>query len=246
MSVEEKLRSIHKEIQQKITKMVPERYKKICLYASVLDESELSRGEMFFYYFPSGILKKNPINVYEIPELFDFDEEQYRELENRLYETIRKLKKYCVRIGQRPWSNVTIIMEGTKYIVEYNYDDLKTSQFDNYERHIIWRYKYLKVPIESYSKKEREVVQRYFVSDEYNNTETSRYEENVYERQIVRGAVYESVESHEEYARKETMKQEKIGNELAKQVKKEKNYVKKEQVEEIAETSGAKNQLLNF
>ena len=246
MSVEEKLRSIHKEIQQRLTKMVPERYKKICLYASVLDGSELSRGEMFFYYFPSGILKKNPINVYEIPELFDFEEEQYRELENRLYEIIRKLRKYCVRIGQRPWSNVTITMEGTKYIVEYNYDDLKKSGFDNYERHIIWRYKYLKVPIESYSKKEREVLQRYFASNEYNNTETSRYEENVYERQIVRGTVYESVESHEEYARKEAMKQEKTDNEKTKQIKKEKTYVKKQQVEGITETSGAKNQLLNF
>lgn len=249
MSVEEKLREIHKEIQQNITKMIPERYKKVCLYASVLDENELTAGEMFFYYFPNGILKKNPINVYEIPEMFDFDEEPYKELENRLYKSIKKLKAFYVKIKQQPWSNLTIIMEGTKYKVEYNYDDLSVSEFSNYERHIIWRFKYLKVPIESYTKKEREVLQRYFESEEYKNTKVMQYEENVYERQTNIGTIYESADSHEEYARieeekarKEKMKQEKI----QKENKKKQDEIKEQESQKIAETSGAKNQLLNF
>ena len=77
MSVENDIKSLHKEIQKNIIVMLPEKYKKVCLYASVIDGNQVQNGEMFFYYFPSGILKKNPINVYQIPKIFDFEEEQY-------------------------------------------------------------------------------------------------------------------------------------------------------------------------
>ena len=97
MSVEEDIRNLHKEIQQNIRGMLPEKYKKICLYASVMEEGQAQNGEMFFYYFPAGILKKNPINVYEIPRIFDIEEEQYAKLEKRLYESIKKLKHYLTK-----------------------------------------------------------------------------------------------------------------------------------------------------
>ena len=35
----------------------------------------LKKGEMYFYYFPKGIIKKKPVNCYEIPSLFDIDED---------------------------------------------------------------------------------------------------------------------------------------------------------------------------
>lgn len=206
MNVNEELRNIHKEIQQRITKMIPEKYKKICLYASVSEGRSTSSGEMFFYYFPSGILKKNPINVYEIPELFDFEEAQYRELASALYESIRKLKKYCVKIGQKAWSNVTITIAGTKYITEYNYDDLTKSDFDNYERHIIWRYKYLNIPIESFSKREKEIIKAYVNSKEFRNAKYMKYEENIYEKQVNKIAIYSNEENQQEYIRKEEEK----------------------------------------
>lgn len=212
MNVNEELRNIHKEIQQKIIKMIPEKYKKICLYASVSEGLAVSSGEMFFYYFPSGILKKNPINVYEIPELFDFEEYQYRELESDLYELIKKLKQCCVKIGQKAWSNVTITISGTKYITEYNYDDLTKSDFDNYERHIIWRYKYLDIPIESFSKRDKEIIQTYFNSKEFRNAKYMKYEENIYEKQANKVAIYSNEENHQEYIRKE---EEKKSNECA-------------------------------
>lgn len=253
MRIEERVREIHKEIQLNITKMIPERYKKVYLYASFSDK-KIAPGEMFFYYFPNGILKKNPINVYEIAEMFDFDEEQYRKLENRLYESIKKLREFFIGIRKKPWTNITITIDGTKYIVEYNYDDLSNSEFNNYDRHIIWRYKYLRVPIESYAKKEREIVQRYFESDEYKKTKTIRYQENIYDIQVNRGTIYDSVENHEAYARNEEIKEkrekarqekERIRQEK-KQLKKEKNPVKQKKANEIAENSGTKNQLLNF
>jgi len=272
MRIEEKVREIHKEIQQNIIKMIPERYKKVCLYASFSDK-EFKAGEMFFYYFPNGILKKNPINVYEIAEMFDFEEEQYRKLENRLYESIKKLREFFIGIRKKPWTNITITIDGTKYIVEYNYDNLSQSEFNNYDRHIIWRYKYLRVPIESYTKKEREIVRRYFDSEEYKKTKTISYQESVSDIQVNRSTIYDSVENHEAYARSEEIKKEKekvkqnreeIKKEKVKvrqekekkrqekrKIKQEKNNnkkdsVKQEQTDAVAETSGVKNQLLNF
>ena len=248
MSVENDIRSLHKEIQKNIIVMLPERYKKVCLYASVLDEGHLSNGEMFFYYFPSGILKKNPINVYEIPKLFDVEEEQYTKLEKALYESIKKLKRYCVTIEQNLWSNLTIIMEDTKYRVEYNYDDIINSEFDNYSRHLIWRYKYLDVPIESYAKKEREIIERYFDSEEYRNSDTVLYEENIYEKQINKVTIYDSVETHDDFIKKKVMLEANnsvINQLIAMDDDTENNdeYIKKKEM--LEQKKHIKNQLLN-
>lgn len=252
MSVENDIRSLHKEIQKNIIVMLPERYKKVCLYASVIDGNQASNGEMFFYYFPSGILKKNPINVYQIPKMFDFEEEQYAKLEKKLYESIKKLKKYCVDVEQNLWSNLTIIIEGTKYFVEYNYDDLINSEFDNYSRHIIWRYKYLDMPIESYTKKEREIIDRYFESYEYRNSNTAIYEENLYEKPVTKNKVtiYDSVESHDDFIKKTVMlesnsqtKNQLVAIEDSMEYDDENNYAGKNKVFEIQ--NSVKNQLLN-
>lgn len=257
MSVEKDIKSLHKEIQKNIIVMLPEKYKKVCLYASVLDEGQLSNGEMFFYYFPNGILKKNPINVYEIPKLFDVEEEQYIKLEKKLYESIKKLRRYCIEVEKNIWSNLTIIMEDTKYQVEYSYDDLINSEFNNYSRHIIWRYKYLGIPIESYTRKEREIIERYFNSTEYKNSKTVVYKENVYEKQINKVTMYDSVETHEDFIKKKAMSEPKriAKNQLLN------NIISSEDTEDNSENNNAtnntksniektksstKNQLLNF
>lgn len=248
MSVEKDIKSLHKEIQRNIIAMLPERYKKICLYASVIDETQLSTGEMFFYYFPSGILKKNPINVYEIPKLFDVEEEKYIKLEKALYDSIKKLRRYCVTVEQNLWSNITIIMEGTKYLVEYNYDDLISSEFDNYSRHIIWRYKYLDIPIESYSKKERKIIDRYFESYEYRNSDTVVYEENIYEKPINKITIYDSVETHDDFIKKQVMSEPKnnVKNQLVAiddGTENNEEYIRKKEI--LEQRKRTKNQLLN-
>lgn len=209
MDIEDNVRKLHKEIRQNIIVMLPERYKKVCLYASVIDGYKQAKGEMFFYYFPSGIIKRNPINVYEIPKIFDFEEDLYAKMEKRLYESIKKLRQYSITIGENAWSNLTIIIEGTSYSVEYNYDDLKNSEFDNYSRHIIWRYKYLDIPIESYSKKEKEIISRYFESNEFRYSKNTLYKENVYEKQVNRVTIYDSVESHDDYIKKRVLEENK-------------------------------------
>lgn len=250
MSVDNELKNLHKEIQQNIIIMLPEKFRKLCLYASVIDGSQASNGEMFFYYFPSGILKKNPINVYEIPKIFDFEEEQYAKMEKKLYESIKRLKEYFAIRQQETWSNLTIVMEGINYYVEYNYDDLVNSEFDNYSRHIIWRYKHLDMPIESYTRREREILQRYFNSYEYRNSNTFIYQENIYEKPITKNKVtiYDSVESHDDYIKKKVMLEQKkyAKNQLVAikdSLEDEKKYIEKGKV--LEQKNSVKNQLLN-
>ena len=73
-----KLRSIYSKIQTILFYMIPEKWDSIYLYASIIEQvNHLETGEMFFYYYPAGLIKKNPINVYEIPNKFNIEEEEY-------------------------------------------------------------------------------------------------------------------------------------------------------------------------
>ena len=43
--------------------MIPEKWDKIYLYASITNQiNNLQTGELYFYYYPKGILKKNHVN----------------------------------------------------------------------------------------------------------------------------------------------------------------------------------------
>ncbi len=89
-----KIRHTHEEIQKKIFLMLPEKCNKVYLYASIIKHpNNFQTGEMFFYYFPKGILKKKPVNVYEVPSKFSIDENQYLRLADELYDRIKILRK---------------------------------------------------------------------------------------------------------------------------------------------------------
>ncbi|MDE5830440.1 MAG: antitoxin YezG family protein, partial [Clostridia bacterium] len=91
------VKKLHEEIQKKIFYMLPEKWDRLYLYASVIDyPGETKMGEMFFYYFPKGLLRKKPVNVYEIPNKFDIDEKQYSKFINDLYNTIKDLREVCI------------------------------------------------------------------------------------------------------------------------------------------------------
>ena len=82
-----KIKEIYEEIQKRLFYMIPEKWDKLYLYSSVIDKSKNEKtGELFFYYIPKGILKKRPINVYEIPNKFNIDETQYLKLVELLFE----------------------------------------------------------------------------------------------------------------------------------------------------------------
>ena len=157
-----KIKEIYEDIQRKIFYMIPEKWDKLYLYASVIDKlRNVQTGELFFYYIPKGIFKKNPVNVYEIPAKFNLDEEEYIKLVEILYNKIKELREEFKKMEQNVWSNLTISIKNLEFKVEYNYEDLENSKYDSKERHIIWRMEYLDIGMDKVSKSEKDVLIRY-------------------------------------------------------------------------------------
>lgn len=171
----------YRQIQEKLFFMIPEKWSKIYLYASVVEQlNHLQTGEMFFYYFPKGILKKNPVNVYEIPLKFSIEEETYFALADELYSLIKQSREQLIKEEQKPWTNITICIENAKFVVKYNYQDLLHSEYSSYDRHIIWRYKYLQTPIESLNKEDRKKLENYLEKAKFEEIEEQTYTEPIY------------------------------------------------------------------
>ena len=186
------IKEIYKEIQKKLYSMIPEKWSRVYLYASITEKAyEVPVGEMYFYYFPKGILKTNPVNVYEIPAKFNIDEEQYLKLVKNLYESIKKLRQIYIKEKQELWSNVTISIENYKFNIEYNYAELDNKEQSNYERHIIWRYERLGMDINSFSKQDRKIVEKHLIDSYINNEKTEDYSEPLYKKPLKNSFDYE-------------------------------------------------------
>ena len=186
-----KMRKLYIDIQNQLFYMIPESFEKIYLYAAIMDQVHgMPIGEMYFYYFPKGILKKRPVNVYEIPNKFNIEDDIYSKLINKLYDCIKMLRDEVIESGQKPWTNITISIENFKFCIEYNYDDLSKSPYSNYERHIIWRYKYLQTDIHSYNRKERELLNKYLKEKDNKNGEV--HEETIYTNKKKNVIVYDT------------------------------------------------------
>ena len=180
-----KIKGIYEDIQKMIYYLIPEKWDKLYLYSSVIDKPNGKQtGELYFYYIPKGILKKKPVNVYEIPNRFNLDEEEYLKLIKVVYNKIKQLREEFRKTEQKEiWSNITITIQNSKFKVEYNYDDLEDSDFTSYERHIIWRYNYLGISEAQVNKKDKEILNRYL-----NGAKTllrkETYEAGIYIRDI--------------------------------------------------------------
>ena len=55
---------------------------------------------------------------------------------------------------------MTITIHNNQFKVEYDYEDLKNSQFDSYERHVIWRYNNLKEEVGLLSRKDEKIIKQ--------------------------------------------------------------------------------------
>lgn len=186
------IRKRYEEIQRKIFYMIPEKWDEVYLYASVIERlGTLETGELFFYYIPKGIIKRKPINVYEIPGKFNINEEEYMKLVEILYRNIKELREEFKNSNQRVWSNITIIIKKSKFKIKYNYDDLENGLYSNYERHIIWRYKYLNQGIEYCNKEEKNILLKYLNGIKQISQEES-YEEGIYITKIKNIVDYET------------------------------------------------------
>ena len=153
---------LYSEIQKKLFFIIPEKWESIFLYASIIDvPNQKPVGEMYFYYLPKGILRKKYVNGYEIPNLFNIEEEQYSKLIADVFNTIKSLRDSFRKSNKRVWSNISISIENFQFKVEFDYTNLLDSEYNSYERHIIWRYNYLKEDIELFSKKDKNIIEKY-------------------------------------------------------------------------------------
>ena len=180
-----KIKEMYEDIQRRIFYMIPEKWDKMYLYATVSDLIDGNKtGELFFYYIPKGIFKKNPVNVYEIPQKFNLDEKEYIKLVNILYKKIVELREEFKKIEiVNTWTNLTMSIQGIKFKIEYDYEDLSKSKFSSYERHVIWRYNYLGIKEEQLNKQEREIIERYLLGDKVIRRR-ERYEAGIYIKNV--------------------------------------------------------------
>lgn len=181
-----KIKEIYEDIQRKLFYMIPEKWDKLYLYSSVLDEpdKEGKTGELFFYYIPKGILKKKPVNVYEIPVKFNLDENQYLRLVQLLYAKIKELRQEFRKSERNEmWTNITMSIQSLKFKVEYDYEDLNHSDFSSYERHVIWRYQVLGIGEEQVSKEDKDVLKRYLLGAK-TLARKEHYDSGIYIRDI--------------------------------------------------------------
>lgn len=189
MSYPKSLRMAHEEVQKKIFVMLPEKWDRLYLYASVIEHfNKLQTGEMFFYYYPKGLLRKKPVNVYEVPSKFNIDENQYFRMCDDLYASIKMLKQECINNKEKPWTNITISIADLKYKAEYRYEDLTESELDGNARRIIWSYQYLQVPYDSFNRKERKIIDDYIKSGK---EEKKVFELPIYKKEMAKNLEHE-------------------------------------------------------
>ena len=247
-----KLRAIYTKIQKQLFYMIPEKWEKICLYASIIEQvNNLQTGEMFFYYYPTGLLKKNPINVYEIPNKFNIEEKEYMKLVEKLYAIISELREaFKESKEEKMWTNLTITIENLKFNVEYSYEDLIGSKYTSYDRHIIWKCKYLDLPLERLSKKDRKMLEEYYIEEKLSNPKTKNYIEGIYKKGVHNITQYNNEYIKEDNNRKEKQnirpKKQKIDKYEEYKRKQEEKKQKEEIHIEIKMEEEKKNQILNY
>lgn len=198
MLTNSEIRKSYEKIQKQLFYMIPEKWDKVFLYASVLEHyNNVQTGEMFFYYYPKSVLKKNPVNVYEVPNKFNIDEQAYLKLAEKLYDELKSLRAYFITSGEKPWTNLTISIQNFKFNVEYSYENLVNSRYTSYDRHLIWRHKYLDIPLTSFQKKDRKMIEEYLKEEEHNK-KINTYNEGIYKKPISNITEYNKIEIKEE------------------------------------------------
>ncbi len=193
---------MYRGIHHQLSNLIPEKWESIYLYASVIKQiNNIETWEMYFYYVPAGLLKKNPINVYEIPNRFNVDEEEYLALVDTLCHSIKKLHKEYQKTYQRSCTNLVIAIKDTQFLIEYNDDNLAKSKYNSNDRHLIFKHKYLNIPLQSFQIKERRIIQS-FLENEENKIEYDRYFEIIEKEQTRNYIEYETdtVQGEDVYA----------------------------------------------
>ena len=170
----DKALEIASQIQELIYYIIPEKWKNIELYISMPD-SRIRKGELFFYYLPNSIFKRQYINCYEVPYMFNISEKEYSDIMSKLYNKFMILKEELNK-NNRQIEEIYVHITKTNYMMEIATDNLVLKRKDirrnmlmlysSYQNHIIWRY--LNLNILPDEKKEKEIITRYLNSEYYN------------------------------------------------------------------------------
>ena len=173
------MRDTYEDIQNCLFELIPEKWDEIYLYASIVDRlGDVQTGEMFFYYLPKGLLKKKPVNVYEVPKKFNINESDYLKIVDILYKKIKELKQEFIDTEQELWTNLTISIAHSRFKVEFFYNDISQEEYASYVRHVIWRYKYLHLGGER--KEERKILEKYLQSKYDEEEKKEEYQTGMY------------------------------------------------------------------
>ena len=193
------IKDIYTQIRKYLFYMIPEKWNSLYLYASVVEDKGREVGEMFFYYFPKGMIKKNPINVYEIPSKFNIEEKSYLRLAGELYRLIKELRHKCIILDRHYWSNITISIENVDFLVEYNSDDLKRSMYTSENRRKIWQHKYLEFPLDKFKRQDRIMIENYIKEEEQGMHGVTIYSETFYQEHAHNNIQYDMEVQEEKY-----------------------------------------------
>lgn len=235
------MRDKYEKIQNCLFDLIPEKWEEIYLYASVVDRpGDVQTGEMFFYYIPKGLLKKKPVNVYEVPKKFNINENEYLKIVDVLYQTIKELRKDFIDTEQELWTNLTISIAHCRFKVEYFYNKISQEEYASYVRHVVWRYKYLHLGGEI--TEERKILDKYFKENLIEEDRKEEYQAGMYLK-TVNNMVGFDREIQAEQERQEEQKIKAMELEEKKNKKLEKK-MKKEEEKRLKEEEKNKNQIL--
>ncbi len=197
---------------------------------------------MFFYYIPRALLKKKPINVYEVPKRFNINETEYLKKVDALYQVIKSLRQDFIDTEQRLWTNITISIAHNRFKIEFNYDKISEEEYASYVRHIIWRYKYLHLGGEL--KEERKILDKYLNKPETTKEDKEEYQAGMYVRNFNNAVGYvREVKAAQE--KQEELKEKAIEQEEKRQKKLEEKAKIQEEKRRKAEENN-KNQILKM
>ena len=76
---------------------------------------------------------------------------------------------------------------------------MSNSNYSNMDRHIIWKYNNLKLPEETFLKKEREIIKKYINENIYFSPDTEIYTESIYKNPVKKILDYNKEKKEPEY-----------------------------------------------
>ena len=191
-----KIKELYENIQRKLFNIVPGKWDELYLYASIIERlGKVQVGEMYFYFMPRGILKRKFINVYEVPNKYNIEEEEYLKLVELLYDEIKELREEFRKTNQKVWSNLTISIKNDRITYTFCYDNLLGGQDEYYDHHIFWRNKYLH--IEPHSRKEKNAIEQYIANRRPSRKKDEEYDSGIYQKRQTNIITYETTDFKE-------------------------------------------------